>query len=123
MLLCLATLATPAPFAVLSRELAGRVAGRMLAGEAYASLLLAVAFVLIERRSRGSVRPNAEMLLALGALFCTIAGYFAVLPMMEAARAGQGAWSFAALHAVSSGFFVLKAVLVLTLAWRVSAPR
>lgn len=121
MLLCLGGLATPAPFAVLARETAGQVAGRMLAGEAYASLVLAVLFVLIERRVRGAVRPSADMLLALGALFCTIAGYFAVLPMMEAARAGQGSWSFAVLHAVSSGFFAFKGVLVLVLAWRVTA--
>jgi hypothetical protein len=122
MLLCLGALATPAPFALLPREVAGRVAGRMLAGEAYASLVLTVMFVLIERRLRGAVRPSAEMLLALGALFCTVAGYFAVLPMMEAARAGQGLWPFAVLHAVSSGFFVLKGVLVLVLAWRVASP-
>lgn len=124
MLLCLGALATPAPFALLTREAAGRVAGRMLAGEAYTSLVLAVLFVLIERRLRGTVRPSANMLLALGALFCTIAGYFAVLPMMDATRAGQGLWSFAMLHVVSSGFFVLKGVLVLALAWRVTAqPR
>lgn len=122
MLLCLGTLATPAPFALLPREVAGRVAGRMLAGEAYASLVLTVMFVLIERRLRGAVRPSAEMLLAFGALFCTVAGYFAVLPMMEAARAGQGPWPFAVLHAVSNGFFVLKGVLVLVLAWRVVSP-
>lgn len=122
MLLCLGTLATPAPFALLPREMAGRVAGRMLAGEAYASLALAVVFVLLERRLRGAVRPSAEMLLALGALFCTVAGYFGVLPMMDAARAGQGPWSFAMLHAVSSGSFVLKGVLVLALAWRVASP-
>jgi hypothetical protein len=41
--------------------------------------------------------------------------------MMEAARAGQGAWSFGALHAVSSGFFALKGLLVLALAWRLGA--
>ena len=122
MLLCLGALATPAPFAVLAREAAGRVAGRMLAGEAYTSLVFAVLYVLIERRLRGAVRPSADMLLALGALFCTVAGYFAVLPMMDAARAGQGPWSFAMLHAVSSGFFVLKGALVLVLAWRVTAP-
>ena len=62
------------------------------------------------------------MLLALGALFCTVAGYYAIQPMMAAARAGQGAWSFGALHGASSVFFGLKGLLVLALAWRL-APR
>ena len=56
-----------------------------------------------------------------GALFCTVAGYFALQPMMAAARAGQGAWSFGALHAVSAVFFGLKTLLVLALAWRLAA--
>ena len=40
--------------------------------------------------------------------------------MMAAARAGQGGLSFGALHAVSGGLFVLKGLLVLALAWRLS---
>ena len=63
-----------------------------------------------------------DMLLALGALFCTVAGYYAVLPMMEAARAGQAHVSFATLHIVSTGFFTLKGLLVLALAWRLTRP-
>jgi len=61
------------------------------------------------------------MALALGTVFCTVAGYFAVQPMMTAARAGQGALSFGQLHAVSAVFFVAKGLLVLALAWRGSA--
>ena len=48
----------------------------------------------------------------------TVAGYFALQPMMATARAGQGAWSFGALHGMSVGFYALKALLVLVLAWR-----
>jgi hypothetical protein len=66
---------------------------------------------------------SANLMLILGTLFCTVAGYFAVQPMMEAARAGQGSVSFGALHAVSSSFFVLKGLLVLTLAWRLTSIR
>ena len=43
--------------------------------------------------------------------------------MMEAARAGQGPVSFGTLHAVSGGLFVLKGLLVLALAWRLSGVR
>jgi hypothetical protein len=127
-LACIAGIATPAAFALLPRADAGRVAGRILAVEAYLSLALAMLLLFIERRrardaaeaGQGSMM-SAELLLVLGALFCTVAGYFAVQPMMEAARAGQGAWSFGALHAVSSGFFALKGLLVLALAWRLGA--
>jgi hypothetical protein len=64
---------------------------------------------------------SVNLMLLLGTLFCTVAGYFAVQPMMAAARAGQGAISFGALHAVSAGFFMLKGLLVLALAWRLTA--
>jgi hypothetical protein len=126
-LLCVALLATPAPFALLAQADAGRVAGRMLAHEAAASLFLGIAMLVLERvAARRSVASgggqfSVGMALALGALFCTIAGYYAVQPMMAAARAGQGGLSFGQLHAVSAAFFVVKTGLVLALAWRATA--
>jgi len=128
-LLCLALLATPAPFATLLPSDAGRVVGRMLAQEAYTSLALAVAVLVLERVSarRGAASHTSQftpgMGLALGAIFCTVAGYFALQPMMAAARTGQGPLSFGQLHAVSAAFYIVKLVLVLVLAWRaVSRP-
>lgn len=127
-LLAIALIGAPAGFAVLAeRADAGRVAGQMFVREAYLSLALAVVLFILERgRARraaeageGSVL-NAEMLLLAGALFCTVAGYFALQPMMAAARAGQGALSFGALHAISTVFYGLKTLLVLVLAWRLS---
>ncbi len=127
-MLCVALLATPAAFAMLDRADAGRVVGRMLAQEAYTALALGVLLLVLERLAarRAAVQCagsqfSTGMALALGALFCTVAGYFAVQPMMVAARAGQGALSFGQLHAVSAGFFVVKGLLVLALAWRGSA--
>jgi xanthine/uracil permease len=120
-LLCVALLATPAPFALLAPHDAGRVAGRMLAEDAYASLALGVVLLVLERRAarRGSAAQfSLGMGLALGSLFCTVAGYFALQPMMEAARAGQGALSFGQLHAVSAVFYLAKIALVLALAGR-----
>jgi Domain of unknown function (DUF4149) len=124
-LLCVALLATPAPFAVLAAADAGRVVGRMLAQEAYSSLALGIVILVLERvaaRRASAVGAGpqftAGMALALGALFCTVAGYFAVQPMMAAARAGQGSLGFMQLHAISAGFYVLKTGLVLVLAWR-----
>jgi hypothetical protein len=124
-LLCVAALATPAPFALLPQADAGRVAGRMLAQEAYTSLALAVLLLVLERlAARRAVAAgqgsqfSTGMVLVLGALFCTVAGYFALLPMMAAARAGQGPLSFGQLHAVSAVFYGVKVLLVLALAWR-----
>jgi hypothetical protein len=120
-LLAIALIAAPAAFAQLERAQAGRVAGRLFETEAYVSLALAVALVLLEQRAPrrpGGSRFSVELALALGALACTVAGYFAVQPMMAAALAGSGPWSFAALHTVASVFYAAKTMLVLVLAWR-----
>jgi len=119
-LLCVALLATPAPFALLASADAGRVVGRMLAQEAWTSVVFAIAVLWLERNAaadRGA-RFSPGMGLALVALGCTGLGYFAVLPLMSAARAGQGVLGFAALHAISSAFFAVKLMAVLALAWR-----
>ena len=50
-LICVAGLATPAPFALLAQAEAGRVVGRILAQEAYLSLVLGVVILLLERRA------------------------------------------------------------------------
>jgi Domain of unknown function (DUF4149) len=127
MLLCIGLVAAPAPFATLASADAGRVVARVFAQEAYLSLAFALVLYLIVRKQahagaaegKGSV-VSANVLLVLGTLFCTVAGYFVVQPMLEAARAGQGGFSFGALHGASMGFFALKGLLVLGLAWRLA---
>lgn len=116
--------AAPAAFAVLDRAQAGAVVGHVFRTEAYASLALAAVVVLIERQLASRVARqhlgsgfSAGMILALLALFCTVAGYFAVQPMMAAARADQGALSFAALHGISLAFFGVKGLALLALVW------
>jgi hypothetical protein len=131
LLLCVAGLATPAPFATLVRADAGKVVGHIFAREAALSLVLAVALLLLERQrasvwhaeqERYTPHLSSEMLLVLGTVFCTVAGYYAVQPMMALAKAGQAtALSFGQLHALSFGLFGLKMVLVGALAWRASA--
>ena len=123
LLLTVALVATPAPFALLAQADAGRVVARILAHEAYASLALGVLLLGLER-VRAKRRSDAatgsqfslEMVLAAGALFCTVAGYFGLQPMMAAAKAGQGPLSFGQLHAVSAVFYLVKALLVVVLA-------
>ena len=124
-LLCIALIATPAPFALLDRADAGRVVARLFVQEAWLSLVGAMGLLVLERAralavaqaGQGSVL-SAEILLVLGTVFCTVAGYFGVQTLMPAARLGQGAFSFGQLHALSFGLFGLKTVLVLALAWR-----
>jgi hypothetical protein len=94
LLLTIALVAAPSAFAVLPQADAGRVVARLFAIEAEASIAFAVLLFLIERRDaaaaagagQGSV-VSAPMLLLLGTLMCTVAGYFALLPLLEAARA------------------------------------
>ncbi|EHR71286.1 hypothetical protein BurJ1DRAFT_2454 [Burkholderiales bacterium JOSHI_001] len=128
-LLAVATLATPAPFATLARADAGRVVGHIFVREAWLSLVLAVLLLAMERgRARQAADSgqgsqfSTEMLLVLGTVFCTVAGYFGTQPLMAAARAGQGAFSFGQLHGISFGLFGLKILLVVTLAWRATKP-
>lgn len=127
-LLCIGAIAAPAAFATLAPPDAGRFVNRVFEHDAYLSIGVAVVLFVIERqRSRDAAEAgagsvfSANLMLLLGTLFCTVAGYFAVQPMMDAARAGQGALSFGMLHAISAGFFLLKGLLVLALAWRLSA--
>ncbi|MDP2007478.1 MAG: DUF4149 domain-containing protein [Rubrivivax sp.] len=129
-LLCVALLATPAVFAQLSGAEAGRLVGRMLAQEAYTSLALGLLLLILERvlarraaQSGTGPQFSVAMMLALGAVFCTVVGYFALQPLMPAARQGQGAFSFGQLHAASAVFYLLKTLLVLALAWRALTPR
>ena len=127
-ILCIAAIGAPASFAIAPRDVAGQVAGQMFAREAYVGLGVALILLMaIRRRTRDDVEAgagsvmSANMLLVLGALFCTVLGYFALQPMMAAAKVVQGALSFGALHGISAVFFVLKGLLILALAWRLSA--
>jgi hypothetical protein len=121
---CIALLAAPAAFAVLARPDAGRLVGRLFAHEAALSLAVAALLLLAERRrtrDAGAAALSANALLALAALFCTVAGYYALQPMLEQARLGQGSWSFGALHAASTVFYGVKTLAASVLAWRLAA--
>jgi Domain of unknown function (DUF4149) len=123
LLLGVAFVAAPSAFAVLERAQAGMLVGRVFALDAQISLAAALLLMLIERnlsRDRSGPALTAAFLLPAGALFCTVAGYFALQPLMAAARAGQGNLSFMTLHAVSFVFYGVKTLLVLILAWRAS---
>ncbi len=130
-LLCVALVATPAGFALLPRSQAGALAGRILEREAYLSMALGVLLLLLERwltRQDIAAGGSPEVLsrgtlLALGAVICTVVGYFALLSPMADARAGQSPFSFAQLHAFSLACYGAKVLLVAALAWRGAGGR
>jgi hypothetical protein len=128
LLLCVALIAAPAPFAILSSADAGRVVARIFAQEAWLSLGMAALLLLLGRRSKrgdfasGKRGLNFDEWLILGSVACTALGYFGVQALLPAARAGQGTLSFGQLHLLSVALFALKAALVLVLAWRAGAP-
>ena len=124
--------AAPSLFAVLDRPLAGAGAGRIFTVEARISLFVAIVLFVLERRrvralaaaqgGSGGVAMTTNLLLVLGALFFTVFGEFALRPMMDAAKNGlPTALSFGALHGVSAVLFGLKGLLVIVLAWRLTA--
>ncbi len=124
-ILTLAAIAAPAVFAVANRPDAGRIVGKMFAAEANLGLVVGIALLVLIRaqarrramQGRGS-QFSVNLGLVLGALLCTVLGYHALQPMMAAARVGQGALSFGALHGISAGFFGLKGLVLLALGWR-----
>jgi hypothetical protein len=124
-LLCIALVAAPSAFATLERAQAGAVVARLFAVEAQVSLAVGLVLVMLERRIVRDVTEaggaasqfSARLLLPFVALFCTIAGYYGLQPLMADARAGAGLASFAALHGVSLVFFATKGLAVLALAW------
>lgn len=130
-LLCVAFAAAPSAFAVLDRTQAGALVGRLFGIEAQVSLAAALILMLLARRlARDAVEAGAasdafsmELLLPAVALFCTIAGYYGLQPLMADAKAGAGVASFATLHGASLAFFAVKGLAVLALAWRLSRPR
>jgi len=120
-----AFIATPAPFATLATADAGRVVRHVFSIEAPASLAFGVLLLMLERRAgverhaaTGASQFTAEMMLVLGALFCTVLGHYGMQPLMEQARTGTGNLEFGKLHLASTALFGLKGLFVLALAWK-----
>jgi hypothetical protein len=84
------------------------------------SLSVWTAFVAREGSGRASFR-EAQFVLPALAVLCTLVGYDLMQPLMAEARAGRGQWSFGLLHGLSAALFATKTLLVLALAWRLTA--
>jgi hypothetical protein len=120
--------AAPVLFATLARADAGRAAARLFALDAMigvdlGAVLLVLCLQLARRDAEhGASRLSGEMLLVLAALFCIVAGHYALAPMLESARGSGSGPSFAVLHGVSSAFFLVKFIAIAGLAWRLTGP-
>lgn len=131
LLVTVAGIATPAPFATLSRPEAGRVVALVLSREAAASVILGALILVLQRFSlrrrlaEGHAAPQVDRVLILAAVgvFCTVAGYYGLQPMMAEARSGQGTLSFGQLHALSAGFYIVKMLAVAVLAFGLTRVR
>ncbi|MDQ6627965.1 MAG: DUF4149 domain-containing protein [Pseudomonadota bacterium] len=123
--------AAPTLFAALLAGDAGRVAARLFGLDATIGLaagaLLAIVGLQVGQsmaeRQAPTERPamsrfSAELALALAALACIVVGFYALQPLLEAARTGQGTLSFGTLHLLSTGLFGLRLGIVGVLAWR-----
>jgi len=130
LLLAVGGVAAPSLFAVLERQAAGTGAGQIFQMEARISLGMAILLFVLERRrvrdlveeGQSTSAMSATLLMALGALFLTVFGGFVLHPLIQAAKAGQPtALSFGAMHGISAALYWAKTLLVLILAWRLSA--
>jgi len=122
--------AAPALFATLPRTDAGQVATQLFKVDATIGICVGAVLVVLCLQvarvdsARGeSSRFSTEMLLVLAALFAIVAGHYAIQPMIESARRGEGGPSFAVLHGVASAFFLLKFAAVAALAWRLTGAQ
>jgi hypothetical protein len=112
-------------FATLPRGDAGRTAARLFAVDAQIGLAAAALLLLLTMQvargaaEHGASRFSSEMMLVLAAIFCIVAGHYAIEPMMQA----RAAPSFAVLHGVAAAFFAFKFVAAAVLAWRLGRNR
>jgi Domain of unknown function (DUF4149) len=124
LLLGIALVAAPAAFSVLPGADAGRIVSRLFIREAWLSLAVAAALLMLERGRADHSTPRegaarfGNVRLLWATMVCTLLGYFGVQALLPAARAGQGMFSFAQLHGFSVVCYALKTLLVLLLAWR-----
>ena len=133
-LLTVGYLVAPAVFSTMTdRQAAGMVAGTIFRIEAYLSLIICIALMvlanLLVTRGLNQYRLIRWVLLAM--LFCSIAAVFVFIPWMNSLRdlaLAQGmpvmlspsADLFGKMHGASSIFFMVQSLLGLFLVWRLT---
>lgn len=119
----------PALFAWLpTRVLAGDLAGALFRLQAWASMVIGAVLLVFAMlvppagETRRSTLAQTDVRIVIAMLVCTLAGYFALQPLMGALRAAMSAHAdlaggmpvatrFAIVHGVSAGFYLAHSLL------------
>lgn len=133
-LLTVGYLVAPAVFSTMTdRQAAGMVAGTIFRIEAYLSLIICMALMVLANLlvTRGLNQYRLIRWILLAMLLCSIAAAFVFIPWMNSLRdnaLAQGmpvmlspsAELFGKLHGASSIFFSIQSLLGLFLVWRLT---
>ena len=135
-ILAVGYLVAPAIFNTLTdRQVAGMVAGSVFKVEAYLSIIICIALMVLANLlvTRGLSQYKMIRLILLGMLICAVAASFVLIPWLDTLRdqalldgmpvmLSPSADLFRKLHGVSSIFFLLQSALGIYLVWRLTKP-
>ena len=135
-ILAVGYLVAPAIFNTLTdRQVAGMVAGSIFKAEAYLSVVICIALMVLANLlvTRGQSQYKMIRLILLGMLICAAAASFIMIPWLDTLRdqallegmpvmLSPSADLFRKLHGVSSILFLLQSALGIYLVWRLTKP-
>lgn len=135
-ILAVGYLVAPAIFNTLTdRQVAGMVAGSVFKVEAYLSIIICIALMVLANLlvTRGLSQYKMIRLILLGMLICAAAASFVLIPWLDTLRdqalldgmpvmLSPSADLFRKLHGVSSILFLLQSILGIYLVWRLTKP-
>ncbi len=133
-ILAVGYLVAPVIFSTLTdRQVAGMVAGSVFKTEAYLSILICIALMVLANLlvTRGLNQYRVIRLLLLGMLVCSAAASFILIPWLDTLRdqallegmpvmLSPSADLFRTLHGVSSVLFLIQSALGIYLVWRLT---
>ena len=135
-ILAVGYLVAPVIFSTLTdRQVAGMVAGSIFKAEAYLSMIICIALMVLANLlvTRGLTQYRVIRLILLGMLLCSVAASFVFIPWMNTlrdqallngmpVRLSPSADIFGKLHGASSIVFMIQSALGLYLVWRLTKP-
>ena len=133
-ILAVGYLVAPTIFTTLTdRQVAGMVAGSIFKAEAYLSIVICIALMVLANLlvTRGLNHYKAIRLLLLGMLICSAAASFILIPWLDTLRdqallegmpvmLSPSADLFRKLHGVSGVLFLIQSALGIYLVWRLT---
>ena len=133
-ILAVGYLVAPTIFTTLTdRQVAGMVAGSIFKAEAYLSIIICIALMVLANLlvTRGMNQYRTIRLLLLGMLICSAAASFVLIPWLDTLRdqallegmpvmLSPSADLFRKLHGVSRVLFLIQSALGIYLVWRLT---